>query len=257
VKERVFSGLMIPKIFRKIFWCNFDHLGKNMLLSLLWILLHLPVFLCIAFLVVTKSHTFSFYIILVNFLALSPVTAGMFYASLPMVNSEGRINAPARLFQGIRKFWWRSLLLFVLSTLLVLVASNALVFYLKESLKINIFLRVILAGLAFWVLTYVLFMQLSFFPLLVRLETKVAQTLYKSFLLVLGNPGQHILFGLFFFFSFVIAAFSILGFVLLWPAYYALSVNIFSLGLLSKYNETIVFEQETRTFRHLFKPWEP
>lgn len=228
-----------------------------MLLSLIWTLLHLPVFFCIAFLVVIKSHTYSFYIILLNFLILSPVTAGMFNAALPMINSEDRINAPARLFQGIRKFWWKSLLIFILSTLLLLLASNALIFYLKQTLQINIILRVIMAGLAFWVLAYVLFMQFSFLPLLVRLGTNVGQTLYKSFLLVLGNPGQHILFGLFFFFSFVIAAFSILGFVLLWPAYYALSVNIFALGLLSKYNTSIVFEEETRTFRHLIKPWEP
>jgi hypothetical protein len=247
---------MQKTVFKKMFWCNYDHLFPNVLLSLVWTGLNLPVFVFLYFLVGT--HVFSPwpYVVVWNFLWLSPLSAGLFHATLPMVNSE-RSDPPVKaFFAGIRRHALKSLALFSIATAFLLVVVRVFLFYARDAQGLPMFVRFVVAGIALWVGIYFLLMHANFYPVLVLQNEKIGKILYKAFLLVLDRPGNQVLFMVFVGGMFVIMTFSIFGLFLFYPAFYALSVNIQAMVQLARHNKNVVVEEETRTFRHLLRPWE-
>jgi uncharacterized membrane protein YesL len=252
----MFHTDMMKIIFKKIFWCNFDYLGTNILYSLLWNLIHLPAFAGLAVLIFSHHYSLVPYIVLYNLIWLSPFTAALFHATGPMVNSGPDSRKMANFFKGLKKYWFRAVLIFAAATSFLIVVSYGIVFYIKRSQAGGGFLMLVLAGLLIWVAVYYILMQFHFFPVLILQDEKPHKVIYKAFLLVLSNPLTHILFLLFILGAAIIASFSVLGFILLYPAFYTLSMNIFSRVLLQKYNPLVSVEEESRTFRNLLKPWE-
>ena len=247
---------MQKTVFKKVFWCSYDHLWVNVLLSLVWTALNLPLFVSLYYLI--GIHIFSPwpYIVVWNFIWLSPLTAGLFHATLPMINSEQSDPPVKAFFAGVRLYAGRSLALLAVSTVFLVVVARVFLFYARDAQGLPVFLRFLVAGIALWVGVYFLLMQANFFPVLVKQNEKTGKVLYKSFLLVLDRPGNQLLFTLFIAGAFVIMSFSIFGLFLFYPAFYALSVNIQAMAQLSRHNKNIVVADETRTFRHLLRPWE-
>ena len=247
---------MLGFVFKKMFWCNYDFLMPNILLSLVWFGLNLPVFGFLYLLVGSHVYLIWPYVVALNFLWLSPLTAGLFHVTLPMVNSESATAKVRMFFSGIRIHGWKSLALFSLSTLFLLLLVRVFLFYVRDAASWPLFLRLIIAGIVLWTGVYFLLMQANFYPVMVKQNENIWKILYKSFLLVLDRPGSQVLFLVVVAGFFVIMAFSVLGFILFFPAFFALSSNIRTMVQLSRHNPGITVEPETRTFKHLLRPWE-
>ena len=247
---------MLKLVFKKMFWCNYDNLLPNVFLSLVWFGLNLPVF-AFAYLLI-GSHVFSPwpYVIVWNLLWLSPLTAGLFHATLPAVNGEPRVSPLRLFFAGIVRHGAKAAALFAVSTLFLLLVVRVILFYIRDAHGIPVFVRFLVAGIVLWIGIYFLLMQLNFFPVLVKQNETIPKVFYKSFLLVMDRPGRQVLYVMVLSGMFVLFTFSILGFLLFYPAFYALSTNIMTLVQLSRHNPAVVVEPEPRTFRHLLRPWE-
>jgi len=247
---------MLKLVFKKMFWCNYDNLFPNILLSAVWFGLNLPVFVFLYLLI--GSHVYSPwpYVIIWNFLWISPLTAGLHHATLPMVNSEPSEGRIKLFFKGIRKFGLRSLAIFLISTAFLLIVTRVFLFYARDARGLPEFVRFIVAGIVVWVALYFVLMEMNFYPVLAKQDENIWKVFYKSFLLVLDRPGRQILFAVVVAGMFVIMTFSIFGLILFFSSFYALSSNIRTLVQLSRHNPKIVVEEENRTFRNLLKPWE-
>jgi len=208
------------------------------------------------FLILTKSSSDTYYILLINLLFFNPASGGISYATSLMVKNYSNAKKISNFWKGIKKFGAKSLLLFITNSIIFIILYKAFIFYATKSMNLNPFLQLILAGVILWISLYYLMMSLNFFPILVNQNEKFFKIIYKSFLLVLDNLGIFFLLGIFFISTTILFLFSVLGFILLFSGFYFLSLNILTLSLLSKYNPSIKIEEETRTFKHLLKPWE-
>ena len=247
---------MLKFIYKKIFWVNYDYLLSNIVFSLLWFIFQLPILFLLFVLIFTKSSSDTYYILLINLLFFNPASGAISYATSLMVKNHSNAKKISNFWKGIKKFWLKSLLLFITNTIVYLILYKAFIFYATKSMTFNPFVQLILAGIILWISIYYLMMSINFFPILVNQKEKFFKIFYKSFLLVLDNLGIYFLLGIFFISITILFVFSILGFILLFSGFYFLSLNILTLSLLSKYNSSIKIEEETRKFKHLLKPWE-
>jgi hypothetical protein len=128
---------------------------------------------------------------------LFPVAAaGMYFATNRV--AHGKTAHFSDFIEGVRKFWWRSLLWFLANILFVIVIYTNLVFY-STNFK-GLWVAVVggfwLALLAFW-----LTLQMYFWPMLIeQSQTKMLLAWRNAAFLVLASP----------FFSFFIASFHLL-----------------------------------------------
>jgi len=224
--------------------------------SLLWFIFQLPIFFLLFGLILTKNSSDTYYILLINLLFFNPASGGISYATSLMVKNHSNAKKISNFWKGIKRFWAKSLLLFITNSIIFIILYKAFIFYATKSMNLNPFVQLILAGVILWISLYYLMMSLNFFPILVNQNEKFFKIIYKSFLLVLDNLGIFFLLGIFFISTMILFVFSILGFILLFSGFYFLSLNILTLSLLSKYNPSIKIEEETRKFKHLLKPWE-
>ncbi len=246
---------MLSNIIKKIFWVNFDYLLSNILLSLIWIGINVPIFFLFATLILNKNYHLEWYLLLFNFLLISPLSAGLSHTLLPQINDQRSKNKLSLLIEGIKKFGVRAGMLYLISSAFLLMALLTVSFYLKKYSSENNFFFIILAGLIIIVTIVFLMMQSNFNALLVRQDEKTSKILYKSFLLVLGNPGIYVFLSIFLLSAGIILTFSIFGLILILPVFHFLSWDIIVLMLLSKYNPNITIEPENRSWHALFKPW--
>lgn len=246
---------MLQLIIRKMFWTSFDHLWTNVLYSLMWIAFNLPFAAAIGTLAINQNYTVYWYIIFFNALWLSPFAAGLSYAVLPQINEEEGSRDIRRFFEGVRKFWKKSLFLYALSTLFQVIAVNGIIFYIAKYGEDGSFLTLVLCGLIIFVLACYLLMQCNMNTVLVKQDETVSKVIYKSFLLVLGNPGTYLFMAILMVSFSIILVFSIVGLLLIFPVFHFLSWNIVVLALLSKYNPNITVKDDPRHFRNIFRPW--
>jgi hypothetical protein len=246
---------MLQLIIRKMFWTSFDHLWTNVLFSLIWIAFNLPFAGALATLAINHDYSVYWYIIFFNAFWLSPFAAGLSFAVLPQINEEEGSRDIRRFFRGVGKFWKRSLVIYALATLFQLVAVNGIVFYLGKYAEDGSFLVLVLCGLILLVLAFFLLMQCNMNTVLVKQDETVSKVFYKSFLLVLGNPGTYLFMAVLMVSVSIILVFSIIGLLLIFPVFHFLSWNIVVLALLSKYNPTITVKDDPRHFRNIFRPW--
>lgn len=246
----------LSMVFKKVFWSNYDHFIFNIPVSLLWIVLHSPVF-AVLFLIF-KNDPFRIFlsVSLLNLLLLSPVTSALTAYTEIQLNPEMKRKKAGYLFKLIPSFFLPSLVLYVLDTGIILVLLSGLRFYLSGSLISSVVLKYTLTGITFWILCFFLLMHINYPSLLVRHKLKLIKIIYQSFLLVLAHPLSHLFFLVFLISSTIIAIFSILGVLFVFPAFLCMCINIFTLSSLSLYNPSVKIEEETRKWRNLIKPWE-
>jgi len=128
---------------------------------------------------------------------LFPVTAaGMYYVTNRV--AHGKTFHFSDFIEGIKKFWWRSLIWFLANILFVVIIYTNLTFYSSnfKGLWVAFVGGFWLALLAFW-----LTMQMYFWPMLIeQKETKMLLAWRNAAFLVLASP----------FFSFFVATFHLL-----------------------------------------------
>ena len=128
---------------------------------------------------------------------LFPVTAaGMYYVTNRV--AHGKTFHFSDFIEGIKKFWWRSLIWFLANILFVIIIYTNLTFYSSnfKGLWVAFVGGFWLALLAFW-----LTMQMYFWPMLIeQKETKMLLAWRNAAFLVLASP----------FFSFFVATFHLL-----------------------------------------------
>jgi len=128
---------------------------------------------------------------------LFPVTvAGMYYVTNRV--AHGKTFHFSDFIEGIKKFWWRSLIWFLANILFVIIIYTNLAFYSSnfKGLWVAFVGGFWLALLAFW-----LTMQMYFWPMLIeQKETKMLLAWRNAAFLVLASP----------FFSFFVATFHLL-----------------------------------------------
>jgi hypothetical protein len=115
---------------------------------------------------------------------LIPVTtAGMYYVTNRV--AHGKTFHFSDFIEGIKLFWWRSLLWFLANILIVFLVIMNLQFYASFQATWSVFVNGLwLAVLAFW-----LSMQLYFWPLLIEQEQpKMLLTWRNCAYLILANP---------------------------------------------------------------------
>ncbi|GEM_PF-6969572 len=246
---------MLQFIMRKIFWTSFDYLWTNVLFSLVWVLFNIPFALAIMTLALSKNYSIVLYIVLFNAFWLSPFSAGLAYAVLPQINEEEGGRTIARFFEGIKKFWKKSLSLYLISTAFLTTATYSIVLYIRKYSAEGSFLVLILTAVIIIVTAFFLLMQYNMNAILTKQDETVGKVIYKSFLLVLGNLGIYLFMAFFMISLSVILTFSIVGLLLIFPFFHFLTWNIVVLCLLSKYNPNITVKDDPRTLRNIFRPW--
>ena len=130
-------------------------------------------------------------------IVLFPVTvAGVYYVANRV--ARGKTFGTSHFIEGIKKYWWRSLLWFLANALVVFLVYTNLVFYPSqfEGLWVSLVGGFWLAVLVFWAT-----LQMYFWPLLIEQEQpRILLAWRNSAYLVLINP----------FYAFFIASFHLL-----------------------------------------------
>jgi uncharacterized membrane protein YesL len=114
----------------------------------------------------------------------SPAAAGVHYYANRKVNDE-HVEF-SLVLEGLRAYWWKSLLLFLISLAATAVLVGNIVFYLSQQ---NDYLRVV-AMFFLWVLFLWLVTQMYLLPLLMEQASKSIRLIYRNaFVLALSSPG--------------------------------------------------------------------
>ena len=176
---------MFAKIVTGFFWDTYDNLGKILLVNLLWFTINIPGFLVIFGLLGTHTPISILWVILIiPIILMSVTTMGMYHFTYLLV--EQKDIKLIELFHGMKKYGARG----------VLYAFSYLVFLLVLLVNIRFYLNItggirmggaILAGLAFWIILFLLLVLQYLFPLLVRQNIPFKKLVLRSFLLVLDN----------------------------------------------------------------------
>jgi len=111
-------------------------------------------------------------------------TVGRFYAT--NIVARGRTVHLSDFFEGIKRYWWRSLLWFLLTLLVVAILILNIVSYPS---MFEGFIGVLLGGLSIAVLVFWIVMQLYFWPLILsQEEPKIWRAWRNAAYLIFANP---------------------------------------------------------------------
>jgi uncharacterized membrane protein YesL len=178
---------------KKSFWNTYDHLGGCILLNLLWSLLSLP-WLCVSILLLSTGWAqiadgrmlmgLMVVVVGVQQLLVTPVSAALWAVTARWVHYQ---KAGGRdFFPALRKFFGRSLSLWLLFTLSALLLALNVAFYQRLPGKLGL-LGAFISGLMGWAYLFLCLVQMYALPILVQEELPVISCLRRSALVVLDN----------------------------------------------------------------------
>jgi len=255
----------LGKVIRKSFWYVYDHLGRLILLNVLWFLLGLPWVLAFGAglflgwgILQTGNLLIGLCAMLVGaqILFVSPPTAGL------LAVCRGDVERQTGVGQGIlsmiRRYAVRSQILGLLMAGGTILLCVNLLFYVRIGRLIGLALGGTMGwGLLFWVLV-----SLSVMPVLIYSDTGLFTVLKRSALTVLGHPffslflllgtGMLFMVGLVTGVGLVLLAMSLMG-VFLNTAFREL---IQGHAPIERGMEAEEREEEKRGWRDLLRPWE-
>lgn len=247
---------MFPSILKKSFWSVYDHLGTVLRLSAFWFLLHTPLFGVIFFSLFSKERSVLLALTAFNALWTSPVSAGTVRVAGLMIADSPSARRWGVWFEGMRSFGLRSALLCLIDSAVFYALVRVLYFWGVNTLGIPLFLSWTAAGMVIWLLLYQALLKFSLLPLVVLRGETLRSALKKASLIVLSRKLVHCAAGLMTASLLIVSLFSALGFILLFPVFFFVLSSALTVNTLSAYNPEVVFEPETRTWRHLLRPWE-
>lgn len=178
---------------KKSFWNAYDHLGGCIVLNLLWSILSLPWF-ALTFLLLTVGWTqmaagrlflgLMLAMVGVQQLMASPTSAALWAVTARWAHYQGA--TPKEFFPALKKFFRRSLGLWLFFTLTALLLTLNLAFYHRLPGKLAV-PGAFAAGLMGWAYLVLCLLQSYAFPLLVQGDLPVKQSLKRSALVILDN----------------------------------------------------------------------
>lgn len=246
---------MLPLVLKKTFWVCHDHLATLLWLSLLWCLLNLPL-LALAVHAAFVDKNLALAATAWNALWTSPATAAAVFQAGRMV--EGRTDARglAVFLEGLLRHGPRSLLLCGADAAVFWSLVRSWEFWFRNRLGIPLVLSWSAAGLVLAFVVVQAAMRFSLLPLLVLRNEGVWSSAKKSVLVVLADLRLHLAAGVL---GVLLCGLSLLsgaGFLLVFPAFFAVFASVLTLSVLSRYNPSVRLEPETRGWRDLLRPWE-
>lgn len=181
---------LISTVYKKTFWNTYDHIGRLILLNLLWTALFpLPTYLAF-WLIPAGGHVKIATTALVGILTHSLATTGVFAATADIV--DYRKFTLKRFFSGGRRLYPRALAISLLAGLVFYLSYISMTFYLALEGPAGI-LGFFLAGVQVWIMLFVIAMCLYLLPFLVKRNWGTFRTIKWSAVLVVLKPGFSLL----------------------------------------------------------------
>lgn len=182
---------MLSRALKMAFWVSFDHLGKLILVSLLWAFaMAIPGFFAASALysgIPAAQLAIGLPALAVAFGVVGPVfTAGIVHLAKVLI--ETRDGAARDAFRGMALYWGRAVGLGALFVAVAICLATSVWFYAATFKNSVPWLGYGLSALAAWLLLFEGLMSLAALPALVQKKGSLRETLKLSALLVLDNP---------------------------------------------------------------------
>jgi len=261
---------LISTIYKKAFWNTYDHIGRLILLNLLWACCFpLPTYLAF-WLLPLDGHLRIGATIMVGVFTHSFATTGAFAATADIV--AYRKFTLKQFFCGGRDLYLPALAITLLSVLVCYLTYVSIGFYLALKGAAGI-LGFFLVGLQVWIVLFVVCMQVYLLPLLVKKEWGAVKTIKWSAVLILLRPGFTLLMMLQVAAASVIIGITIIGTVIVVMSLVSVFLSTTLREVLKDLEETgepgrkptswkEIFEaersreEEPRTAKDLLRPWD-
>jgi len=247
---------MFSSVFKKSFWIVYDNLFVVLWSSFLWSVLHLPVFILIFYFIFSNSKNFLYAIILLNSLTLSPASGGLVWQTELLIRESPYGRKFVSFKDGLFYRFFLRLFLWILDIFSFWFLIKSFLFWLNCPVLLWKPLTIVAASLTLWIILIYFLLRLFVLPFLIIRKESLLNSLKKSFLIILAKPL--FVFGVFVFFIIVkiFIFFTGIGFFVFYPSFFYIFTSCVTLKILSLYNSSVIFEEETRSWRHLLKPWE-
>lgn len=230
--SRISAAELLRPAFRQALWGTYDHLGLLVVANLVWLALCVPI------------------------VTAPPATAGLFHLTLMIARGE---DAGIRdLFRGFRRHLPPALKLGVVDFVVLVLLWVNVDFYshMRGGAAIP---GMILAAALIWAGAFYALMHAHLMPLMVSGERSLGRLLKKSALLTLDNIGLTIGITLQAASLTVLCVITGAGLILINGSLVASLLTAGHHQLLRKYSDSPAEtppEDETRTFRDLWRPWD-
>jgi len=264
--------------FKKSFWNVYDHLGRCILLNLLWSLFSLP-WLGLTFLLLsigwTQIAAGRFLLgcmvaaVSVQQLIISPISAGLWTVTARWAHYQSA--AVREFFPAVKKFFGRGIVLWLLFTLVALLLAVNASFYRHLPGKFAI-LGAFAAGLMGWAHLFLCLVQIYVFPLLVQQDLSIKKSLRRSASVVLDNVWYTLLLWVLTTVVLLIGLISMAGLLFISVGLVGVIANTGLREILKKYEPEKKADkprtwaevreaekkadEESRGWRDLWRPWE-
>jgi len=224
------AQLALYTSFKRFFWMTYDNIGLMILANLMWVVLSLGV------------------------VTAPAATAGL--ATLAARIADGKETSVRDILRGFREHFAPALKvgLFDLAVIVILWVNVDFYSHLGGRAAIPGFL---LAGVLIWGAAFWLLLHIHLYPLMVAGERSFRRLLRTSALLTLDNPSFTIGLALQSLMLLMLCILTGVGVIALLTAMLSLLHATGRHELLRKYRDDLPKDvPETRTWRHLWRPWE-
>lgn len=225
-----FAQLALATSFKRFFWMTYDNIGLMLLANLTWLGLSLGV------------------------VTMPAATAGL--AVLASRIAAGEDASLRDVLGGFREHFAPALKLGLFDLVVVVVFWVNVDFYSHLAGRASL-IGFLIAGLLIWAFAFWLLVHVHLYPLIVEGERSLRRLLRTAALLTLDNPAFTIGLALQSFMLVMLCVLTGIGVVVLMAAILSLLHATAHRELLRKYRDDVPEDvPETRTWRHLWRPWE-
>jgi uncharacterized membrane protein YesL len=263
-------GKLLATIYKKTFWNTYDHIGQLVLINLLWFLVFpFPTFLAFRYLPFDGYTQLSF-VFLIGLLTHSYATAGVFALTARLADYQDL--SLKDFFPAARVFYFRTLMLDLIFGGIFFLLTYSVGFYISVKIGFGL-LGFFLAGIQVWIGAFCILMQVYAKPLLYSRDWGLWAVLKWSATLILIRPGYTILLFLQATAIYVLLGVTGVGVVLLLMSLVTMFLNTALRETLRDMDKTMkpkrkptswkeIFaeqdkeEEERRTIKDLFRPWD-
>jgi uncharacterized membrane protein YesL len=261
---------LITAAYKKAFWNTYDHLGRLILLNLLWTAFY-PLPTCLSYWLLPLEGPMRIGVPLaVGILTHSFATTGVFAATADIV--DYRKFTLKRFFTGGSSLCFRALGITLLTVLVCYLNYMSIRFYLALEGPAGVF-GFFLVGVQVWILIFVLSTHIYLLPLLVRKRWGVFKTIKWSAILVVIRPGLTLLVLLQAVAAAIVIGITIVGGIVILMSLVSVFLNTNLREILKELEESgeprkkptswkEIFEdksrrdEEPRTMKDILRPWD-
>ena len=212
---------------------SYEHIGKVMSTNLIWFGLGFVLFLLFTYLPF-QNNLFFMIALLGTPITLGGVTAAVHYRMNLVIQGE---ESPVQdVVAGLKKFFIRGAILFVLATLGFVI----LIFNIWFSQNYPSTLFIVLSGFWIWGIVFWYAVQQYVFTFLINQDTKILAALKKASLMVLDNPLPSLILVVFSIIIIVLSAVLAAPLMIFVASFLAILQNCFYHELMLKYEDPVI-----------------